>query len=120
MPSRPTPETYLAQLDELPPHIVTSLATIDRRAMTHAQIAERLGWSVKKVSKFANLRTWRGISIEDIDAYRAACGVSRAYERRARFYVRRTMSQAINSWNHLRKVPRKPKWFKEIESKINS
>jgi len=105
-------------MNELPPYLVASLARVGRQAMTQEQIAAATGWSLCKVAKVAALKTWADVTIADADRFRIACGVSRAAERRARFFVRRSLSTAINSFNHLRKKGgRRPKFLDDLLKK---
>jgi hypothetical protein len=105
MPARHTPNTYLEQMQEIPPYLCASLARKGRRAITQQELSEATGWSLSKVSTFCNLESFADVTVADADRFRIACGITRAGERRARFFLRRSLdiTKTTNGFNHLRK-----------------
>jgi len=120
MPARSQKSTYLEQANELPPRLCFAIARQNRRAITQLEIAEATQWSLKKVARLCNLDSWATVTVADMDKFRAACQIDRRSERRHRFFVRRSLTSAINGFNHLRKPGRRlPKFIREIANKTS-
>lgn len=68
----------LIRLDRLPPCACRLLARkeLGKRGKSHMDIANESGLGKSTVAKFSRLTTWRGMKIEDIDAFASACGVN--------------------------------------------
>lgn len=75
--------------------------------ITQLEIKKETGWTLSKVEKFCGLKSWATVSVEDVDAFRVACGVTRASERRHRYYLKRTLdlSRTTSGLSHFRKHP---------------
>jgi hypothetical protein len=117
MPAQKLPLDYLSQLDTLPPRICFAVSRSGRRAMTQQDIAEKTGWSLKKVAKIARLDSWATVTVADADTFRRATGCDRKQERRQKFFLRRSLTQNLNGLNHIRKTGRMPKWMQELTEK---
>jgi len=108
MPARKQADTYLKQLDELPPFKCWMLARKGGgKPITQIEIARTTKWTLAKVEKMCGLKTWAEVTVEDADAFRLACGVSRSSERRHRYYLKRTLDLRVTAsgLSHFRKHP---------------
>lgn len=110
MAYRARPQTFLEELDQMPPYMCWVLARKPKRKpITQREIISATGWDKKKVTKFCGLKSWRGVTVEDADAFRSACGITRENERRHRAYLKRSLdpSRTLDGLSHVRKRPGK-------------
>lgn len=108
MAARPQAETYLKQLDELPPFKCWVLARKKGgQPITQTEISKKTGWTLSKVEKFCGMKSWAKATVEDADKFRQACGVTRSSERRHKYYLKRTLdlSRTVSGLAHFRKHP---------------
>lgn len=109
MPARKQQDTYLKQLDELPPYKCWMLARKPRgQPISQAEIQSKTGWSANKVERLCGLKTWADVTVADADTFRKACGITRENERRHRFYLKRTLDLRVTTCglSHFRKHPK--------------
>lgn len=94
-------KTYLAIVDEFPPSLCRLLARSGGVGLTDREIARRAGWSVQKVVGISSQASWGEISVADMAAFMAACGIYPANLRTHRRYLKRTL-QAKTPLSRLR------------------
>lgn len=100
--------TYLEELDRLRPFQIWMLARHSKGVpLSQQEIANRAGWPIKKVRRFCGLTTWAKVTVEDADAFRIACNVTRRSECYHFAYWRRTLDlkTVTTSFIHFRKRP---------------
>jgi hypothetical protein len=106
MPKRK--DTYLGELDELPPFKCWLIARHpNRMPITQEELAQRTGWDRKKVERFCGLTTWGEVTVRDADLFRQACGITRSNLRYHRWYLKRTqdLTRTVTGLTPARKRP---------------
>jgi hypothetical protein len=102
--------SYLDQLDRLPPNICRLIAREGRRQpLDNAALAARSGLTIERIAYISKLRSWASVTVGEMDAFRTACGISPTNQSRHYWYVRRTFDQhlTIKPLAHLDKLPRR-------------
>lgn len=99
--------TFLAEAEDFPPYLCVLIARKDRKPVTQEQIAKATGFGINRVIKMWHSTTWAGVAIEDVDKFRAACGITRANIRRHRCYLKVTLDldRTTTGLNSFRKRP---------------
>ena len=97
-------KTHLSIADEFPPALCRLLARHKRRGMTDKEVAERAGWSVQRVVWMGTLPSWAEVSVGDMSAFMAACGLHPSTLRHHRRFLKRTLG-AKNPLSRLRLAP---------------
>jgi len=79
----------------------------NHQPITQIELVGRTLWPMKKVQRFCGLGTWRNVPVVDADTWRIACNITRATERRAYAYLKRTLNlnTVTTSFIHFRKRP---------------
>ncbi len=108
MPNIKKPATFLAEVDfPLTPLTCFVIARKGRQPISQEELALRTGWSMAKVQKFCRLKTWRRVTVEDLDKWRLACGIPRSQERRHRWFLKTSLAldRTPNGLQAFRKRP---------------
>jgi hypothetical protein len=98
---RTSPDTLLELADQLPPNICRLIARENKRGMTNGRIAELAGMTEHRVAMLSMRKTWKGLAIEDIDAFRRGCGITvrnAAYQLR---FMARSYAKSKRPLRHL-------------------
>src|SRR5262245_25373220 len=83
--------SYLARIDLIPPPLCYLLARKDRRPIEIVEISKRCGISERELCRIFSLDSWATIPVAQMDAIRAACGITPANERRHLEYMKLTL-----------------------------
>lgn len=82
--------TYREQADRLPPVVCFLLARKNGRPVRLIDIRATTGIPRRRVNAIAKASSWGGFTVDEMDAFRAACGITRANERRHIEFMRKT------------------------------
>lgn len=108
-------QTYLQQIDRLPPRVCRLLARrkggggTNRLPLTARDIAQASGLSVERVARISRLKSFASVPIAEADAFRRGCGITRENERRHVYYLRRTRLWSKKPLAHLDNMTPKQK-----------
>ena len=84
--------SLLAEANLLPPLLCVLVARENGRPIPLGVIAKRAGMSQQRAVHIYGLNWWRGVPIEQVDAFCLACGVTHKNRRQHLRYLRRTMT----------------------------
>jgi len=93
--------TLTDKLNRLPPCVCRLLAKKNGRLMTDPQLMEATGWGKSRLCRVYNSTSWAGISVEEVDKFLAACGISWSSQRRQRWLLQ-LAGNDISKMRHLR------------------
>lgn len=84
-------KTLLAVLDDLPPNVCRVVARQNNgwKPMSHADLAKRSGLANSTVAAISKRKTWRGLTVEVVEAFALACGVDHMHTKRTKQYLKR-------------------------------
>ena len=92
-------DTIAKLLADFPPNVVRMLARSGNgkaaRRLTHEEVVKSSGLTYARVRTISGLTSWRGVTIEEADAFMGACGVTLANLWRHRAYLRRSLNPRI-------------------------
>jgi hypothetical protein len=104
---------WLQKLDRLPPNVCRLLARVPHKPKaplsTH-DVAVRSGLSVQTVRRIARLRTWRDVTVGQMEAFKIGCGISLATgapctgEALQLAYLKRTFQSSSTPLFHVQKL----------------
>lgn len=95
--------TLTEKLDRIPPAIARLLAKHNGRLMTTPELVRRTGFGHDKVQRIANQKTWARISVEDVDIFLTACGLSWSTQRKKRWLLKLALSKGrLHKMHHLK------------------
>jgi len=87
-------DTLVAYLDQMPPRLTRMLArdmTRKQQPLTNLQIAKVSGLHPKRVAQISLMNSWGSLTVNEIDAFRSACGVTPKNIRWHRAFLKRTL-----------------------------
>lgn len=70
---------WVSKLDKLPPNVCRLLARVPhkaKQALTTDDIARRSGFSKQKVRAMSRLRSWKDVTVGDMEIFKSACGIA--------------------------------------------
>lgn len=89
--------TLLEALDEIPPKLCRLIARHPGRVqkpMTLDELVARSGLSKRKLRRIMRLDSFATVKVAEVDAYRAACGITPQNLFTHRQYIRKTFKRA--------------------------
>lgn len=99
--------TLLEKLDRLPPCFCRLLAQQDGELMTDRELVKLVGWERHKLARISMSKSWRRVSVEDVDKFLKACGLCWSQQRRKIWLAKRLLRMAglhgLRRMRHLRK-----------------
>ena len=98
--------TLTQKLDRLPPCICRLLAQSNGEFLSDKELTRMLRWGENKLRRISKATSWTRITVEDADAFLAACGLRWSSQRRERWLLRVAVSKGLDGlrrMKHLRK-----------------
>lgn len=94
--------TLTEKLNRIPPAIARLLAKHNGRLMTTPELSRRTGFSTYKVSQIADQTSWARITVQDVDTFLTACGLSWSTQRRQRWLLQLAAKKGrLHKMHHL-------------------
>lgn len=109
--------TLLETADVIPPNLCRLLARRmdgSRKPITREEIAERSGLSLGMIDKLSTRKTWKGVDIDVVDAFRKGCGITVENQSYHMRYAKRTFRKQRVPMAHLEYRPLGRKLTKRI------
>jgi len=106
---------WLEKFDKLPPHWCRLVAREPHRMKqprTTETIAKISGFSKQKVLHISRLRTWKDVTIGDMELFKKACGITPGKGEPLQLaYIKRSKdkNQTAQGFYHLRRLMKKTK-----------
>lgn len=79
--------TLLEKLNRLPPVIARLMAKHNGRLMSDVELCKRTGWGKKRLRRVYRASSWKNVTIEEVDVFLGACGLSWSSQRRQRWLL---------------------------------
>lgn len=112
--------SLLAKADKLCPPKARLLAYKNGRLLTDVEIAKASGLSHKTVQRLSGRKSFRGVRIEVVDSFLAACGIDplRSRAKVAQLTRMTTYKNGFASARHLRATKNTPVWVKAQQARL--
>jgi hypothetical protein len=105
---------WLEKMDRLPPNVCRLIAREPHKSKvprTTETIAKFSGFSKQKVLHISRLRTWKDVTVGDMEAFKLGCGLTPGRECIQVAYIKRSQdkNQTQQSFYHLRRLMKQKK-----------
>lgn len=96
--------TLTEKLNRLPPCICRLLAARNGELATDHEMRLVTGWSRAKLERVSKSTSWAGITVDDVDSFLLACGISWSSQRKERWKLSRIIKAGgVHRLKHLQK-----------------
>lgn len=95
--------TLLDKLNRLPPVVARLLAKSNGKLMSDIELCKRTGWGKKRLRRVYRAGSWRNVTVEEVDVFLAACGLTWSSQRRERWLLKLAWNRSgLADMRHLR------------------